>query len=430
MIARLAIVVLVWALILISGLIASSNRQAQAQRVYVDATAGRTTNTGPESALTGPAADDNLWAFQIGASSSNTFFQSGDGDGEDAPQIFTRISQLLPNMLYSVHAHFWDTAAAWNIRAGFASGNLPLYSSPADADALAAHSAVLASTLTYATPPTVFVTADRTMYAAWLGTVKSNSSGMIDVYIDDLPSTTGLNERTWYDGVSLQPTTLQTLTLRVNTSTGGLAIRNEAGTPVDINYYEIRSATQALDTANWNSLNDQDGHNDIGDGWDEAGGSSADILSEVNLFSAAHFDNEDATSLGNAFLQGGTKDLTFFYGISGQSVLTPGYVEYVTNTSLGDYNGNGMVDAADYTVWRNSLGDMGAGLPADGDEDGGIDLDDFHHWKSRFGESTASGAGANDLMAANAPEPSGIFLVAAAAAISGPRRLRRPVRSR
>ena len=33
---------------------------------------------------------------------------------------------------------------------------------------------------------------------------------------------------------------------------------------------------------------------------------------------------------------------------------------------LGDFNGDGIVDAADYTVWRDSFGMTGAGLAADG----------------------------------------------------------------
>ena len=36
----------------------------------------------------------------------------------------------------------------------------------------------------------------------------------------------------------------------------------------------------------------------------------------------------------------------------------------------GDYNQNGFVDAADYVVWRDTLGQMGAGLAADGNNNG------------------------------------------------------------
>ena len=59
----------------------------------------------------------------------------------------------------------------------------------------------------------------------------------------------------------------------------------------------------------------------------------------------------------------------------------------------GDYNANGTVDAADYTVSRNSLGQSGAGLPADGDGDQQIDDEDFGVWKANFGESAAQRGG-------------------------------------
>jgi hypothetical protein len=55
---------------------------------------------------------------------------------------------------------------------------------------------------------------------------------------------------------------------------------------------------------------------------------------------------------------------------------------------LGDYNGNGKVDAADYTVWRNTLGQTGLApySGADGDGDGMVTQADYGVWKSHFGE--------------------------------------------
>ncbi|MCA9239657.1 MAG: glycoside hydrolase family 16 protein, partial [Planctomycetales bacterium] len=38
--------------------------------------------------------------------------------------------------------------------------------------------------------------------------------------------------------------------------------------------------------------------------------------------------------------------------------------------AVGDYNADGVTDAADYVVWRDTLGEAGAQLPADGDGDG------------------------------------------------------------
>ncbi len=43
----------------------------------------------------------------------------------------------------------------------------------------------------------------------------------------------------------------------------------------------------------------------------------------------------------------------------------------------GDYNFNGVVDAADYVVWRDTLGQSGVGLAADGNGDSQIDAADY-----------------------------------------------------
>ena len=82
--------------------------------------------------------------------------------------------------------------------------------------------------------------------------------------------------------------------------------------------------------------------------------------------------------------------------------LTPDVVEVE-----GDYNGNGIVDAADYTIWRDSLGQTGANLPADGDGNNVVNTNDYTYWKTRFGNPGA-GAGAN---AAAVPEPAACCLI-------------------
>lgn len=56
-----------------------------------------------------------------------------------------------------------------------------------------------------------------------------------------------------------------------------------------------------------------------------------------------------------------------------------------------DYNGNGTVDAADYTVWRDSLGTMGPGLPADGNGSGTVDDTDYDNWVVNFNADATLG---------------------------------------
>jgi hypothetical protein len=78
----------------------------------------------------------------------------------------------------------------------------------------------------------------------------------------------------------------------------------------------------------------------------------------------------------------------------------------------GDYNNNSIVDAADYTVWRDSLGRTGTGLAANGDDTGAsagvIDQADYNIWKANFGNHAGPGAGS--ASSAAVPEPSALLL--------------------
>jgi hypothetical protein len=70
---------------------------------------------------------------------------------------------------------------------------------------------------------------------------------------------------------------------------------------------------------------------------------------------------------------------------------------------LGDYNGNGVVDAADYVVWRKNP----ASLPNEGASPGVVDQADYNFWRSRFGATSGS---ASALGSAAVPEPHALLL--------------------
>ncbi len=74
----------------------------------------------------------------------------------------------------------------------------------------------------------------------------------------------------------------------------------------------------------------------------------------------------------------------------------------------GDYNTDGRVDAADYTVWRDNLGSTGPGLAADGDGDLDVDGDDYAIWRSNFGNSANASLTST---AASVPEPTAVVLL-------------------
>ena len=70
---------------------------------------------------------------------------------------------------------------------------------------------------------------------------------------------------------------------------------------------------------------------------------------------------------------------------------------------LGDYNGNGVVDMADYVLWRN-------GGPLQNDATPGtVDASDYNVWRS-FGNHAGSGSSVGSASAV--PEP-GTFCLAA-----------------
>ncbi|TWT90879.1 hypothetical protein Mal64_12770 [Pseudobythopirellula maris] len=81
----------------------------------------------------------------------------------------------------------------------------------------------------------------------------------------------------------------------------------------------------------------------------------------------------------------------------------------------GDYNLNGVVDAADFTVWRDSMGATGLGLAADGNFDMVVDAVDYAIWRSNFGMTVPSPA---TSMAVPEPAAAGLLLAAVAGVLA------------
>jgi hypothetical protein len=89
----------------------------------------------------------------------------------------------------------------------------------------------------------------------------------------------------------------------------------------------------------------------------------------------------------------------------------------------GDYNGNGIVDAADYTVWRDHLGQTFSLPNRSSLNSGPIGQADYDFWKSRFGLTSGSGS----LSGSSVPETTSVALLAIglASAVCGRRCLNR-----
>ena len=111
--------------------------------------------------------------------------------------------------------------------------------------------------------------------------------------------------------------------------------------------------------------------------------------------------------------------------------LTPGLAWdqtklYTTGTLLvslapsplsGDFNYDGTVDAADFTVWQDNLGLDAAVLNGNGSGAATVVQADYLLWKTNFGDSLASGSQGEPV-----PEPA-TLLLAVLALVAVPRRM-------
>ncbi|WP_442482551.1 PEP-CTERM sorting domain-containing protein [Aeoliella sp. SH292] len=206
------------------------------------------------------------------------------------------------------------------------------------------------------------------------------------------------------------------LVLDVDRSSGNITLKNESSVAVQIEAYTITSEAGSLNT-DWNGLSDTVANWQKNVGTPNAlaelssmNNSTGNPLAPLTINGGASFD------LGTAFNAGGTEDLAFSFLLTSDTAGNgfAGAIRYVGGGGLvGDYNGDGFVNLADYTVWRDTLGST-TNLAADGNNNNSIDAGDYGVWKSNFGSSAGSVAA---VSSAQVPEPSTVVLLSLLATV-------------
>ena len=99
--------------------------------------------------------------------------------------------------------------------------------------------------------------------------------------------------------------------------------------------------------------------------------------------------------------------------LTGQLVATSTFVTPLP----GDYNQNGIVDTADFVVWRKKVG---SGISLPNDDTTGVGPDDYTRWRENFGQTLGSNGNGSDFLIGSAvPEASSVRLLIVAMCLGG-----------
>ncbi|WP_442481688.1 BNR-4 repeat-containing protein [Aeoliella sp. SH292] len=342
---------------------------------YVDATHGANGNTAYSNGSTFTPTVNPDWQIRgIGNGTDGSLgnggriYQGGSDDPNSAGELKTTLTGLTPGAPYTVYANYWDaTGSAWRIRVGTESGELTLYDSPRT-NVVGAIDGSGIDTLEYTDTP-LFAEGNRRMWGAPLGQLVADANGTISVFIDDTGTNDG-DDRTWYDGLTISAGRAfegqATLAVVGDMSMqSGSTVEFDLGDPSHHDQLHVEGALTVAGTLKV-SLASQGSLPREGDEFA--------LLAAGAIVGA--FDSFDLPALASN-IRWDTSEL-YTSGLLAVVPVVP-----------GDFNGDGAVDLADYSVWRDQLGSSEDGVVVlSGNGNGGVvDASDYLVWKSNFGFS-------------------------------------------
>lgn len=221
--------------------------------------------------------------------------------------------------------------------------------------------------------------------------------------------------------------------LTVNRSTGVISLANQSGGGINVKGYSITSAGGALNPATWTSI-------DAGNVFDPNGTWTSSSSTDMNIAESVTGGTLDggtiagnaSASIGAAWRKTPVQDLAFTFTL-GDGSTGAGQIQYTGATpARSDFNGDGLVTAADWAVFVPNSFTAFAADPAvtaylKGDLDGDKDNDfaDFKLFKADY--IAANGEAAFAALGAAVPEPATLALggMASLALVVARRRLAR-----
>jgi hypothetical protein len=410
----------------------------------------------PNQLANGSVPGNNLWNYRDEGvpDPSGTFATIYESIQEDSPELRQQISGLTANTMYDVYVAYWSDGADWGVRAGFTPNpNLNTLFNVTGANFGTA--GTLAGSGAWTSPPAdnpedvvdnpspyVNITdlggtaapATQTMYLGFVGATTSNASGQISVYIDDQPSATDANLRSWLDGLAYVPAgTPVFVTATLNRDTGNLIINNPTGTTYNIASYSLASAGGSMVAAQWDSIA-VGGNTTITETHPWATTSTtAALLSEAETPAnngAQLVATSGAFDVGNVWLKTPIQDVQITLNLTNGSSITVAPTYTGTAIANGDFNADGSINITDFTILKTNMHSNTSALTnaqafqlGDTSQDRAINGTDFVAFRAIYDQ--ANGAGSFVAMVNSIPEPSaGILAALGLGLLRTPRRRR------
>ena len=217
------------------------------------------------------------------------------------------------------------------------------------------------------------------------------------------------------------------LDLIINKATGGMILNSPGSIPVSLVGLSLTSESGSLDPSDWLSITDTyDADSgtptvDADDSWLHLS-SETDELAEATLGTTVLVPGQ-VVDLGAAFALDGQEDIVAEYADPVTRKSREVLVRYINSSPAGllpgDFNADGSVDSADYTLWRDNQG-QAVSLPNEVVSLGQVTSEDYDTWAEHFGSTAAATTSA-------VPEPAALSaacIAALLACVAG--RLRQP----
>jgi hypothetical protein len=123
----------------------------------------------------------------------------------------------------------------------------------------------------------------------------------------------------------------------------------------------------------------------------------------IEVATGVQFPGLYGSYMNPLYVENGGRTIYFTMSLWGPYDVYLVKATFATASDFGDYNGDGAVNTADYSVWRDTLGST-SNLVADGNGNGTVDAGDYQVWRRNLGQEAVS------TLTSAVPEPGAIIL--------------------